>query len=163
MLFVYVVLHLLNYSNILRHPIFMKKLILSTLLLPFAAKTGIIPPSPSTASVEIRSGAWPMNLEKEVNPSGKSYSLIFRDQQVMDGVVMDTLPFPNVEQLKYFGKALSVLKTGNNGDIAQFKDYSIKRADKKFEKTQYILRIKFGLTDFAQAEADIMISAIKSE
>ena len=141
----------------------MKKLILSTLLLPFAGKTGIIPSSPSTTTVEIRSGAWPMSLEKEVGRSGKSYSLIFRDQQVMDAEVLDTLPFPNVEQLKFFGKALTYLKTGHNGDIAQFKDYSVKRAEKKYEKIQYILRTKFCLTDFEQAEADIMINAIKNE
>jgi hypothetical protein len=146
----------------------MKKLILSALFLPFAGKGGPSP-APATASkaadatnvVEVRSGDWPMNLEKEAERSGTSYSLIFRDQEVITAVVMDTLPFPNLEQLKYFGTALSTLKTGNNGDIARFKDYSIKRADKKFEKTQYILRIKWGITDFQQPEADIMINTIK--
>ena len=136
----------------------MKKLILCVLFLPFAGKTGFYPGS---NVVEIRSGEWPMNLEKEAERSGTSYSLIFRDQEVMTTVSMDTLPFPNLEQLKYFGTALSTLKAGNNGDIARFKDYSIKRADKKFESTQYILRIKWGITDFKQPEADIMINTIK--
>ena len=114
-----------------------------------------------TSSVEIRGGVWPIDLERTTDRPGVSYSLIFRDQEVMTAVVMDTLPFPNLEQLKYFGTALTTLKNGNNGDIARFKDYSIKRAEKKFEKTQYILRIKWGITDFQQPEADIMISTIK--
>lgn len=136
----------------------MKKLILSVFFLPFAGKAGLYSVHlPYTNVVEIRSGDWPMNLEKD----DASYSLIFRDQEVMNAVVMDTLPFPNVEQLRYFGNALSTLKAGHNGDIAQFKNYSIKRADKKFETTQYILRIKWGITDFKQPEADIMINTIK--
>ena len=144
----------------------MKKLILCVLFLPFAGIVGFYPASfpvskPAGSNVvEVRSGEWPMNLEKETERSGTSYSLIFRDQEVMTAVRMDTLPFPNLEQLKYFGTALSTLKAGNNGDIARFKDYSIKRADKKFESTQYILRIKWGITDFKQPEADIMINTI---
>jgi hypothetical protein len=137
----------------------MKKLILSALLLPFAGKPAFYSGHPpSNNIVEVRKGDWPMNLQRE---DDASYSLIFRDQEVVSAVVLDTLPFPNVEQLRYFGKALSTLKAGNNGDIAQFKDYSIKRAEKKFEQTQYILRIKWGITDFQQPEADIMINAIK--
>jgi len=139
----------------------MKKLILSALMLPFAG--GFSPRHPAAGAnlVEIRSGEWPMNLEKESDGSGVSYALIFRDQEYTTVVILDTLPFPNLEQLKYFGKALSTLKAGNNGDIAQFKDYSIKRADKRFESTRYILRIKWGIVDFQQPEADIMINAIK--
>jgi hypothetical protein len=136
----------------------MKKLILSLFIVPFAGKAGFnsAPPSPNNL-FEIRSGDWPIVLEK----SGTSYSLQFRDMQVLTDVVMDTLPFPDLSQLKYFEKALSVLKTAKNGDIAKFKDYSIKRADKKYEGVWYILRIKWGLTDFRQSEADIMINTIR--
>src|SRR5882757_6721789 len=102
----------------------MKKLILSALFLPFAGKAGLYPAhtiasraADVTNVVEVRSGEWPMNLEKETERSGTSYSLIFRDQEVVTAMVLDTLPFPNLEQLKYFGTALSTLKTGNNGDI----------------------------------------------
>jgi hypothetical protein len=140
----------------------MKKLILSVLMLPFAGSFTPRHPVAGTNPVEVRSGEWPINLEKEVDQPGMSYALIFRDQEYTTAVIMDTLPFPNLEQLKYFGKALSTLKTGNNGDIAQFKDYSIKRADKRFEATQYILRIKWGIVDFQKPEADIMINTIKS-
>jgi hypothetical protein len=133
----------------------MKKLILISLLIPFGQ-------SSSTNLVEVRSGEWPINLEKTVDRSDTSYSLIFRDQEVMNETVMDTLPFPNLLQLKYFQEGLSALKTGNNGDIAKFKDYSIKRADAKNESTWYILRIKWGLTSFQQAEADLMIRTIRN-
>jgi hypothetical protein len=136
----------------------MKRLILSILFLPLAGLTGFNSVhSPSPDPVEVRGGDWPISLET----SGSSYSLIFRDQQVLTGVLLDTLPFPNLEQLKYFEKALSALKIGNNGDIAKFKDYSIKRADKKYDGVWYILRIKWGLTSFQQAEADLMSRTIK--
>ena len=135
----------------------MKKLILSTLLLPFAGKTGIIPSSPSTTTVEIRSGAWPMSLEKEVGRSGKSYSLIFRDQQVMDAEVLDTLPFPNVEQLKFFGKALTYLKTGHNGDIAQFNISTVSVSQIiNLNATQSAVRIRCNLARNASQSATLM-------
>jgi hypothetical protein len=140
----------------------MKKLILSALFLPFAGHAGFIPVhSSSTHLVEIRSGAWPMNLERDIDYRDTSYALMFRDQEVVNGVAMDTLPFPNLQQLKYFQKALSALKVGNNGDIARFRDYSVKRADKKYDGPWYILRVKWGSTDFKQPEADIMINTIR--
>jgi hypothetical protein len=134
----------------------MKKLILVSLFLPIMHST-------STNLVEVRSGDWPINLERTVERSDTSYSLLFRDQQVMNGVVMDTLEFPNLEQLRYFQQGLSALKTGNNGDIAKYKDYSIKRAQQKNEGIWYILRIKWGLTSFQQPEADLMIKTIKNQ
>ena len=79
----------------------------------------------------------------------------------MNGVSLDTLTFANLGQLKYFGDALSALKVGHNGDIANFKDYSISRADKKFEGIWYILRYQEGSTSFQQPEADIMGKTIK--
>src|ERR1700730_3157273 len=142
----------------------MKRLILSSMLIPFVAWMGINGGRHrlSPDQVEIRSGKWPILLEKSTAIPGAAYSLQFRDQQVVTGVVMDTLPFPNLVQLKYFEEALSTLKTGNNGDIAKFKDYSIKRAEVKREAVWYILRIKWGLTNFQQPESDIMIRTIKN-
>jgi hypothetical protein len=122
-------------------------------------------PLDPTASnlADVRTGTWPMNLERDIDRRDTSYSLIFRDRQYENFVVMDTLEFANLGQLKYFGQALGVLKKGNNGDIANFANYSIKRADKRLEGgVWYILRIKFGLTDFQQPEADIMCKTIGS-
>ncbi|MFI5155462.1 MAG: hypothetical protein ACHQEM_04730 [Chitinophagales bacterium] len=141
----------------------MKELFLNVLLLPFLALAWIFgSPKSSTNLVEVRSGEWPINLERNIERADTSYSLIFRDQQFSRGVLLDTLPFANLEQLKYFGKALTVLKTGTNGDIAKFKDYSVMRADKKYEGIWYILRIKWGLTNFRQPESDLMNKTIKS-
>lgn len=140
---------------------YMKRLILSALLLPFAGKAGLHSAHSADNLVEVRSGQWPINLERNTDRSGTSYSIIFRDQQVMNGEVLDTLVFSNLEQLKYFEKALTVLKTGHNGDIARFKDYTLKRADKKFDGVWYILQPKYGTTDFQQPEADIMTKTIR--
>jgi hypothetical protein len=141
----------------------MKKLILLALIIPFTFKGGFgNRHAPTTNLIEVRAGDWPMNLERTIERRDTSYALLFRDQQIMNEVVMDTLAFPDLGQLKYFQKALSVLKTGNNGDIAEFKDYSIKRADVKREPTWYILRIKWGLASFQQPEADLMVRTIKN-
>jgi len=140
----------------------MKRLILSVLLLPFAGHAGFNGVNSSSETlVEVRSGAWPINLERNTERSGTSYSLIFRDQQVMNAQVLDTLEFANLEQLKYLEKALTVLKAGHNGDIAKFKDYTIKRADKKYDGVWYILQPKYGTTDFQQPEADILTKTIR--
>ncbi|HVM89193.1 MAG TPA: hypothetical protein VMT76_13470 [Puia sp.] len=140
----------------------MKKLILSLLLLPFAGKAGVKPfHSSSSLLVEARSGEWPISLEQTVEKSHISYFLEFRDEQVLTSVVLDTLPFEDLSQLKYFQQALTVLKKGDNGDVAKFKDYSIKRSDTKDKKKNYLLRYQWGLTNFCQPEADTLIAIIK--
>jgi hypothetical protein len=80
----------------------------------------------------------------------------------MRETVLDTLDFPNIEQLRYFGKGLVALKGGSSGDIARFKDYSLTRADKRFEGgVWYILKCEYGETSFQQPEADVINKAIK--
>lgn len=116
---------------------------------------------PAGKLIEIRSGEWPILLEATVGRSDTAYSLQFRDVQVLNSVVMDTLAFANTTQLKYFEKALTTLKVGHNGDIAKFSDYSIVRADKKYQGTWYLLKIKWGLTDFKQSEADMLVKTIR--
>ena len=140
----------------------MKKLILFAAFIPLGSHPGTLHKKVDSVNIlEVRTGDWPINLEKNTGRSGTYFSLLFRDQQVVNGVMMDTVKFPDLGQLKYFGKALTVLKTGHNGDIAKFKDYSIKRAEKKYEGVWYILRIKYGLTDFRQPEADLLINTIR--
>lgn len=133
----------------------MKKLFFGLLLLPFLAFM-----HSSTGVVEVRSGQWPISLEKDVDTPG-TYSLIFRNQENMQANVLDTLNFHDLGQLKYFEQALSTLATGHNGDIAKFRDYSLKRADKKFEGVWYILTLKWSSTTFQQPEADIMRKTIR--
>jgi hypothetical protein len=128
----------------------MKNLFLSLLTLPVAALiyswTAVRPPD----SVEIRSGQWPIHLERTTDRPGVNFSLIFRDQSETIENVLDTLDFADVTQLRYFDQGLSALKKGNNGDCARYKDYSITRSDKKFEGTYYILRADYGQTIFRQ-------------
>ncbi|HEV2480220.1 MAG TPA: hypothetical protein VGS79_11145 [Puia sp.] len=118
--------------------------------------------SPRTESVEIRGGVWPISLERTTDRPGVSFSLIFRDQTEMQANVLDTLDFADAVQLRYFSKGLAALKAGSNGDIARFKDYTITRADKRFEGTWYIVRPEYGETKFQQPEADMITKTILS-
>lgn len=117
--------------------------------------------SPRTTSVEIRGGKWPIDLERTTDRPGVAYSLIFRDQTEMQANVLDTLDFADAEQLRFFGKGLTALQHGNNGDIARFKDYTITRADKKFEGVWYLVRPQYGETKFQQQEADLINKTIQ--
>jgi len=142
----------------------MKKLILSALFLPIAGKAGFDNSNlPSESLAEVRSGKWPISLERDVEYPDTSYLLIFRDQQILTAEVLDTVLFPNREQLKYFSKALSDLKAGSNGDVATFKDFMITRADKKYDGTWYILRDRYGLTSFQRPELEIITGTINRQ
>ena len=140
----------------------MKKVFLSLLLIPFAG-IGRFDNSSlhSKKPVEIRSGDWPIILERSIDHADTSYSIQFRDMQVMSATVLDTLAFPNTEQLRYFEKALTTLKAGSTGDIARFKNYSITKTDKKKDGAWYLLRLKWTSTDFKQADADLMVQTIR--
>jgi hypothetical protein len=143
----------------------MKKLILISLFIPFAAKAQFTIVNTSTINLaELRTGTWPLNLQRVIKESDTCYVLQFRDQQYTNEVVMTTLRFPNLGQLKYFQKGLSALKNGSTGDIAKFKEYTIKRVDVKKEGSCYILNCGEGATtNFQQSEADKMIAAISGQ
>ena len=131
----------------------------------FAGSFGTLPrfaAAPKISSVEVRGGAWPITLERTADRPGVRFSLIFRDQSESMTTVLDTLDFADAEQLQYFGKGLTALQHGSNGDIARFKDYTITRADKKREGTWYILRPEYGETLFQQPEADVINKTIAS-
>jgi len=142
----------------------MKKLVLLALLIPCLAKAQFTITNTSTTSlVELRSGTWPMDLQRIIKESDTIYVLEFRDQQTNKDINMTTLRFGDLKQLKYFQKGLSALRSGNNGDIAKFKEYTIKRTDVKKQGISYMLTCSEGeLTNFQQAEADKMIAAIKT-
>jgi hypothetical protein len=143
--------------------IFMKKFILVALVVPFAGFTAFKLIYPSTTNLlEVRPDPWPINLQRTIDRRDTSYSLEFRDQQVLSGVLLDTLPFANLQQLRYLEQGLSALKKGHNGDIATYEDYSIKRTEViKKDSVWYILRGAGGLTNFQQPEADKLISFIR--
>ena len=142
----------------------MKKLVFLSLFIPFFANAQFTIVNTSTIPlVELRTGTWPLSLERIIKESDTCYVLEFRDQQYTNGVNMSTLKFGNIKQLKYFQKGLSALKSGSTGDIAKFKEYTLKRTDVKKDGVWYILTCEDGeLTNFQQPEADKMIAAIIS-
>jgi hypothetical protein len=149
----------------------MKKFFFLSLFFPFIAKAQFtITNSSTTSLLELRAGTWPLNLEKIIKQTDTCYVLEFRDQQYTNVVNMSTLRFGNLKQVKFFQKALSELKTGSTGEIANFKDYTIKRVDVKKDPVTgamgsgvwYTLICGEGeLTNFQQSDADKMIATIK--
>ena len=80
----------------------MKKIVLIFLIIPFAGFTGLKLIYPSTSNLlEVRTDPWPINLQRIIDRRDTSFALEFRDQQVVSGIVLDTLPFKNLEQLRY--------------------------------------------------------------
>jgi hypothetical protein len=143
----------------------MKKIILFAFLaLPFLGKAQFtITNSSTTSLLEVREGVWPMELQRIIKETDTCYVLEFRDQQYRNVVNMSTLRFGNMLQLRYFMQGLAALKKGNTGDIAKFKDYTIKRIDVKNTGIWYTLSCGEGeLTNFQQSDADKMITAIKT-
>ncbi|HXB43811.1 MAG TPA: hypothetical protein VNV85_07130 [Puia sp.] len=140
----------------------MKKLILISLCLPFIAKAQFKIVNTATINIlELRQGTWPITLQRVTKESDTTYVLLFRDQQYTDDVIMTTYRFKDIDQFKYFQKGLTALKNGSNGDVAKFKDYTIKRVDIKKEGIWYVLSCgEGGITNFQQAEANKMIAAI---
>ena len=143
----------------------MKKLIiLSLFATPFFVKAQFtISNSSTTSLLELRQGTFPLELQRVIKETDTCYELEFRDQQYTTEVNMSTLKFGNLQQLRYFMQALAVLKKGNTGDIAKFKDYTVKRVDVKKDGIWYTLICGEGeVTNFQQSEADKMVAAIKS-
>lgn len=146
----------------------MKRLFVLTFLIPCFAKAQFTITNTSTVSLmEPRTGNYPLDLQRVIKESDTCYELAFRDQQESQSVNMETLKFGNLVQLKYFSQGLVALTKGNTGDIAKFKDYTIKRMDVKKQGQKgmvwYVLTCNDGtMTNFQQPEADRMIAAIKA-
>jgi hypothetical protein len=145
----------------------MKKLFVLLFLVPCFAKAQFTIVNTSTVSLmEPRTGNYPLDLQRVIRESDTSYVLNFRDQQESQSVNMETLKFGNLGQLKWFGQGLVALTKGNTGDIAKFKEYTVKRMDVKKQGQKgsvwYVLTCEDGtMTNFQQPEADRMIAAIK--
>ncbi|HXD77054.1 MAG TPA: hypothetical protein VN616_04560 [Puia sp.] len=142
----------------------MKKIIFLFLFaLPFLGKAQFtITNSSTTSLLQVREGVWPMELQRIIKETDTCYVLEFRDQQYSNVVNMSTLRFGNMQQLRYFMLGLAALRKGNTGDIAKFRDYTIKRIDVKNTGVWYTLSCGEGeVTNFQQSDADRMIGAIK--
>jgi hypothetical protein len=142
----------------------MKNLLLIILFSPLAMKAQFKIINSATINIaDVRQGTWPISLQRITKQSDTCYVLQFRTQEYNNSVIIKTLKFRDLGQLKYFQQGLTALKTGNNGDVAEFKDYTIKRVDVYKEGTSYILTCDGGLTNFQQPEADKMIAAISKQ
>lgn len=142
----------------------MKNLLLIILFSPLAMKAQFKIINSATINIaDVRQGTWPISLQRITKQSDTCYVLQFRTQEYNNSVIIKTLKFRDLGQLKYFQQGLSALKSGNNGDVAEFKDYTIKRVDVYKEGTSYILTCDGGLTNFQQPEADKLIAAINKQ
>jgi|GEM_PF-331591 len=113
----------------------MKKLVLLALIAPFFVQKSeaqfTLTNSSTVSLVELRpaTDTWPLDLQRIIKQTDTSYALLFRDQQFTNATVMSTLKFKDKAQLKYFQQALSSLSSLGTGTTANFKGFSIKRAD----------------------------------
>jgi len=142
----------------------MKNFLLLILFSPLAMKAQFKIINSATINIaDVRQGTWPISLQRITKESDTCYVLQFRTQEDNNSVIIKTLKFRDLGQLKYFQQGLAALKSGNNGDVAEFKDYTIKRVDVYKEGTSYILTCDGGITNFQQPEADKMIAAINKQ
>ena len=142
----------------------MKKLFLIYMFLPFALQAQFkIVNSATINLLDVRQGTWPISLQRITKPTDTCYILQFRTQEYTNSVIMKTLKFEDIQQLKYFQQGLSALKSGTNGDVAEFKDYTIKRVDVYKSGISYILTCDGGQTNFQQPDADRMITVINKQ
>ncbi len=117
---------------------------------------------PTVDLINIRLAPWPINLQRVIYYTDTCYALQFRDQAVMNAVNIKTMEIYNMDQLKYLKLGLTTLTKGSNGDVAEFKDYSIKKVGTKKENSWYILSYDGGVTNFQQSEANRMVTIISN-
>jgi hypothetical protein len=149
----------------------MKNLLVLVLFIPFISKAQFTVSNNSVTSlVELRTGTWPLDLQRIIKDTDTCYVLQFRDQQVTSDVNMSSLRFGDIGQLRWFEKGLTTLKsTGSNGETLNYKGYTIKRMDVKSDTNPkksviwYLVTTNDGpVTNFQQSEADKMIATIKT-
>jgi hypothetical protein len=115
---------------------------------------------PEIDLMQVRVGTWPINLQRVVYYTDTCYAIQFRDQHAMNAVTFKTMDLETLEQLKYFKEGLTTLKKGHNGDIAEFRNYSIKKVGMRKEDSWYMLSYDGAITNFQEAQANRMIYII---
>ena len=139
----------------------MKQLLLLPLFLHFGGGkfTGTAQ-YPTVDLMQVRLAPWPINIQRVIYYTDTCYAIQFRDQGAMNAVAIKTLDLETMNQLKYFKDGLTALKKGNNGDVAEFKNYSIKRVGTKKENSWYILSYDGAVTNFQEPQLNRMIYII---
>ena len=117
---------------------------------------------PSVDLMQVRLAPWQINMQRIIYFTDTCYALQFRDQAKMNSVNIKTLDLETLEQLKYFKDGLITLKKGNTGDVAEFRNYSLKKVGIKKENAWYILSYDGAVTNFQEAQANRMIFIINN-
>jgi hypothetical protein len=117
---------------------------------------------PEVDLVQVRLAPWLINMQRIVYYTDTCYAIQFRDQSTMNAVIYKTMDFETLEQLKYFKEGLITLKKGQNGDVAEFRNYSIKKVGTKKENSWYILNYDGAVTNFQEAQANRIVFIINS-
>jgi hypothetical protein len=139
----------------------MKSLLIISLFLHTPANHGLHKaPYPAVDLMEVRLAPWSINLQRVIYYTDTCYAVQFRDQAAMNTVAYRTLDLETLEQLKYFKDGLLTLKKGHSGDIAEFRNYSLKKVGTKKEDAWYILNYDGSVTNFQEAQANRMIFII---
>jgi hypothetical protein len=115
---------------------------------------------PTVDCMTVRLAPWLINMQRLVYDIDTCYAIQFRDQSIMNAVSLKTMNLETMEQLKYFKEGLLTLKKGQHGDIAVYRNYSIKRVGTRKENTWYILSYDGAVTNFQEAQANRMIFII---
>jgi hypothetical protein len=115
---------------------------------------------PTVDLMQVRMAPWPINIQRVIYYTDTCYAFQFRDQSTMNSVAIKTMDLETLEQLKYFREGLATLKKGANGDVAEFRNYSIKRVGAKKENSWYILSYDGAVTNFQEPQLNRMIFII---
>jgi hypothetical protein len=115
---------------------------------------------PTVDLMTVRLEPWPINLQRVIYFTDTCYAFQFRDQSTMNSVAIKTLDLETIEQLKYFREGLMTLKKGANGDVAEYRNYSIKKVGTKKENSWYILSYGGAVTNFQEPQVNRMLFII---
>jgi hypothetical protein len=117
---------------------------------------------PTVDLMAVRLEPWPINLQRVIYYTDTCYAFQFRDQSTVNGVYIKTLDLETIEQLTYFRDGLVTLKKGANGDVAEYRNYSIKKVGTKKENSWYILNYAGAVTNFQEPQVNRMIYIINN-
>src|SRR5215475_11538329 len=117
---------------------------------------------PTVDLMTVRLEPWSINMQRVIYYTDTCYAVQFRDQATVNGVYIKTLDLETLEQLKYFRDGLITLKKGANGDVAEYRNYSIKKVGTKKENSWYILNYGSAVTNFQEPQVNRMIYIINN-
>ena len=117
---------------------------------------------PDVNMMNVRLAPWPINMQRVIYYTDTCYAIQFRDQSTMNGVAIKTMDLETMEQMKYFKEGLLTLKKGNIGDVAEFRNYTIKKVGTKKENSWYILSYDGAVTNFQEPQLNRIIFIINN-